>query len=64
MPLLNEICAPAEVSRELCTGAAPNSVKLAPGSNRNVAVTDGSEYQSCAQAARPNSESVLSLSRM
>ncbi|MFZ3336106.1 MAG: hypothetical protein WA199_09170 [Xanthobacteraceae bacterium] len=45
--------APAEASAEFGGGAAPLTVKPAPGSDWNVAPSAGLLTQSCAQATRP-----------
>ena len=42
-PFRNEISAPAEASNKSLAGAAPVTVKLDPGSDRNEAVTLGSD---------------------
>jgi hypothetical protein len=49
--------APAEASAESVAGAAPLTVKLAPGSAWNAALRLGGLDQSCTQANRANSVS-------
>src|ERR1700736_1939404 len=58
-PLRQRHSAPAVTSARSLRGAAPLTTKFAVGNPMNVAVRLGLLCQSCAQAARPNTSTLL-----